>query len=798
MFLWISLLLPAVAPGTAAQSINITFVDLTSLADIGVIASYADAQRIWAALRAKQQSERPAADGNAEHHEPEANGMVGAMHDLRRLLSMTNLLYCIATALLTAVFTFLMWMFRKNHSVQAAVAVCYAIVFLYWGLQLMSLGSVSAVSGGRLIGGLLLLMPNISALVVGCAIVEAVAGSRWPDLYNSWYNVYQRDRREAFFNNIFNMSILVLALCVMVCSGGLYALSSFPVLLVPLFASVYLVICSLSLMLSQQLTMIIWGSLAHSAVLWGLAHVEAITPDLRLGLLISACNSGCWSLPYLLCLAPLGFGTDAGAARFQGRLEHELWGSPTFQVCFGIYATVNIALLHYGLRLQSWVPVPYALMGIILTMAVANHAPPRVRMAWRLLYNLPVAVLLFAVGSAYSRITDTLWLGILSWLGDPQHFRVVAIFVVRAVTLLSAIWSLWFGLSRLFPSRLQRDLKGHIEVLQREATRFQELPALLEKATSKGTADEQRPTRSEAKPGWFSRVLRRSAPETPGDDDASMLPAGDVDELRSELLQLQKRQAWRDARIATVQQWDRRIEVPGRMALGSLPLCWVGYCLSAALCDAPEPFLLLRLALNLNASWYMVRALGGFIAGAVGTEFPSPVFPEWCSAVPMSESLPILLVSGVRITASADHSLLRNLVGLVCLACGFFGLLRSLKPLPGTLLGAILSIVILAYALICDVVVLVGFAVLCLYALGIFLLCSTMGQNTFSTVIGITAVALGTMHLGISYEVYFVALQNIAGGVLPLSGALHSLAAYDGLEKRICLQLVNVVANSFG
>jgi len=71
--------------------------------------------------------------------------------------------------------------------------------------------------------------------------------------------------------------------------------------------------------------------------------------------------------------------------------------------------------------------------------------------------------------------------------------------------------------------------------------------------------------------------------------------------LVSELKQLELTDGARQTKRSVLQRWIGRLSHPEVMVFGTIPLCWAGYCISSAVCDAPEPFLLLRMILDVNA-----------------------------------------------------------------------------------------------------------------------------------------------------------------------------------------------------
>jgi len=180
------------------------------------------------------------------------------------------------------------------------------------------------------------------------------------------------------------------------------------------------------------------------------------------------------------------------------------------------------------------------------------------------------------------------------------------------------------------------------------------------------------------------------------------------------------------------------------------------------------------------------------VSQRLGTDVKTHAFVEWSVVLSLKTVVPSLLVGGVRVVALADGNGLRSLTGLVLIGFGFAGLIRAQEVLIGSWMAACVSVSIMAYGLLCDINVLVFVGVVCLYALGIRVLCWTMGQNTVTIICGITAVALGTMHLGMSYEAYVLTMQNVADESIPFSATLHALVALGGVETRLSSSLVRM------
>jgi len=777
--------------------ISIKASDIEALVGDGILQSEEEARRIWVALRARQLAARPreAREDDSTTTLEEAGGVGDVVRDLRRLVSFTNLLYCIAATMLTAVFSFLVFMFREKPLAQGLAALGYAALFVQWGLKLLAMGASAAgrSEGSELVGGALLIVPNLAAVVVGCSIVQ-LAGLVQPRAFADWGAL----TRDVHFGEVVRdprllLCSLIVEVCVLVCSGALYSLSSFPGQLIPLLGSAYLLLVSICLLASQFVRswncgsfalsvgipalIPVWGSLAHTVVLFYMSQTASLPGDVRLGFMVSACNSGFWSLPCALFCTPKVFGSDASLTRLATSkdivsvIRSEFWPSPIFFFSFAFYAWINIALLIFGLRIQSWVPVPYALIGVIATMLLTNCAPPRMRWFWRVFYNLPVSIVLFAVCSAYEHVTDTLWLGILSWLGSPQHFVILSIFCVRAVTLACAIWSLWYGLSRLFPQRMLRDLWDSLL----PNPRLQEVTEAIarhEKSTSGAI-------------GWARGLFSSTSSATSGGQQNAI-----AEELRGELARLQVEEGERHRRTERWQSWVQHLESSWLVNFAIVPLCWIGFTVLASVCDAPEPFVLLRYVLNISSVIYLVRAFGGLMLSSWDQ---TPHESEWGSPLrrlPQDATGPVLLVVGIRLIFLAQSSMLRNLAGLMFLASGFAALLRDRGVLLGTLLGSVISMGLIALGLLGDSKVLAFGGIISLYALGINGLYVTMGQNTGVLVCGITAVAVGTMHLGMSFEVYFLSMQNMTGAALPWSSYLTVFADNVAIETQLGSKLL--------
>eukprot|EP00756_Hemistasia_phaeocysticola_P047827 Hpha_TRINITY_DN22288_c0_g1::TRINITY_DN22288_c0_g1_i1::g.167075::m.167075 len=270
------------------------------------------------------------------------------------------------------------------------------------------------------------------------------------------------------------------ALCVAVmCGAGFYmwmgvAFAGIPALflgavwVLTLIAAVYsLRIDSLEDILPEGVERVAYASVLYSVLTFAVSHMHH-SPIVCTAALISGLNAGVWSFPVVLffTISPeVDWASQPNVAR---RAPHAVFAvlqqNGNTRYTAWVLSTIMffLILLRYAILRGSWLPLPYAALGLFVASAAVKADAAR-----SVVVHMPIAVGLFHASFAFMNVVDRRTLEALAWLA-PESVLLWALTtflrsltsVVTVVQLSRAVHWLTIPLTELDPRHVRENDDG--------------------------------------------------------------------------------------------------------------------------------------------------------------------------------------------------------------------------------------------------------------------------------------------------------------------------------------------------
>lgn len=169
-------------------------------------------------------------------------------------------------------------------------------------------------------------------------------------------------------------------------------------------------------------------------IIFALIFPTSLLGNLRLGAMISSMNTLCWSLPYILLRTIHGKQALNQLQRLVSwdNIRQPRGGIQRFplSVLTGlvIYNIINLFLLIFSIHQRTWIVLPYAVVGLVLSSLVK---PPTWR--WCVFSDLPLCIVLNVTSQLLLGITDETWMRVLAQLGNAPVLKNFLLSFLRAM-----------------------------------------------------------------------------------------------------------------------------------------------------------------------------------------------------------------------------------------------------------------------------------------------------------------------------------------------------------------------------
>lgn len=473
-----------VGDGTGPLSVAISVHDVAALSDAGIV-TQAQAGAVWHALLVR---------AAARNEDLEENGP--------GLLSVLNVMYLVATGVMTIACVVLVAIFWDQGIAVASVAGGTSVLFYSAGFALLKSDE------SRAVGGLMLLAPCALAPVALLGLLKAAGIWSFPSPEVALGRARATWRaRRAFFADpsgqvtrrrdaasrgarvVLRSSATVICAidaalvamptrlhllwvtletsCVLV-SLWLLQESQFPILQVPLYVAGTMLCISTSMFMQLHRVAPSWlrpvwlySASAFSTLCLWIASV-ALPHELRLGAYVTWAVVSFLALPVVVVntfVTGGGFALSSEAvlrravfdeADDSGGDDDDRVPLSEMYVAFGsrrardmsaaVYALYHLGLAAVALSIGRWELVPTSVLTVAGATLMLPHSTP-----WLISFHLPVGLALLNVGLAFGdEVRDPLWLMALQWVHLYERAWMLRImtFLVRAVTALCGVLSL--------------------------------------------------------------------------------------------------------------------------------------------------------------------------------------------------------------------------------------------------------------------------------------------------------------------------------------------------------------------